>query len=210
MVRIFVVAAVLIALAAPAVAAPQRYEYRIEHPTYGTIGTYINEIERLGDRVQVETELRIAVKVLGVVVYRQEARRAERWRGDRFIGFEGVTITNGERLEVRGEARGAAAFAITTAAGTVMAPAGIHPSNPWSPAVLNADLMMSTQNGRVAAVRVVSDSHTPVAFAGAPQGLHLYEIVSDERQLVWFDDHGTAVAFRIEEGGVPIDFVLVR
>jgi hypothetical protein len=38
--------------------------------------------------------------------------------------------------------------------------------------------------------------------------LHQYEIVGDKRQFVWLDSSGTPVAFRTEEDGAPVDFVL--
>ncbi len=209
--RVLLAALFLVGLVAvpPALASSQRFEYRVEHPSHGNIGTYINRVERNGDRTTVESELHIAVKVLGVVVYRQEGRRIEHWQGERFVGFEGVTITNGERLEVRGEAR-ANGFVITTPAGTTVAPLGVHPSNPWSPAVLNADYMMSTRTGQVTAVQVIAGAKAPAAFSAGSANLHQYEIIDDKRQFVWFDDRGTPIAFRTEERGTPIDFVLTR
>src|SRR5689334_9309502 len=81
--------------AAPADAAREVYTYRVIHPTYGEIGTYTNTVERSGNDATIQTELKIAVRKIGIVVYRQEARRAEHWRNDKLLSFEGVTVTNG-------------------------------------------------------------------------------------------------------------------
>ena len=194
-------------LAAPAYAAREVYTYRVIHPTYGEIGTYTNTVDRSGDDANVQTELKIAVRKIGIVVYRQEARRAEHWRHDRLMSFESVTITNGSKLEVRGEARGDG-FAITTPSGTQIAPRNVHPSNPWSAMVLKTDYMMSTKTGRLSHVRVSGGEEEPVALAGSTMRLHQYEIVSDKRQFVWLDSSGTPVAFRTEEDGTEVDFVL--
>jgi hypothetical protein len=194
-------------LAAPADAAREVYTYRVIHPTYGDIGTYTNTVDRSGEDASVQTELKIAVRKIGIVVYRQEARRAEHWRNDKLVSFEGVTVTNGDKLEVRGEARGNG-FAITTPSGTVIAPGNVHPSNPWSAMVLNTDYMMSTKTGRLIHVRVSGGEEQPVALAGSTMRLHQYEIVGDKRQFVWLDSSGTPVAFRTEEDGAPVDFVL--
>lgn len=191
----------------PALAARELYQYRVIHGTYGDIGTYTNSVERSGDQIRVDSELHIAVKIVGIVVFREEARRSEYWRNDRLVSFDGVTVTNGNKLEVRGEARDGG-FAVTTPAGTVMAPAGVHPSNPWSPMILNAPVMMSTKTGRLVGVHVTGGEEEPVAFDGNTRRLHQYEIVSDKHQFVWFDDRGVAVAFRTEERGDPVDFVL--
>ena len=197
------------ALAAPAAAAGESYEYRVIHPTYGDIGTYTNLVQRVGDDTQVTSNLRIAVRVLGIVIYRQEARRSEHWRGQRLVSFDSVTVTNGDAMTVHGEARDGG-FAITGPTGTVMAPADIHPSNPWSPMVLNSHVMMSTRTGQVLPVHVSGGETEPVALAGTTLRLHQYKIVSDKQQFVWFDDSGTPIAFRTAEHGTPIDFVLQR
>jgi hypothetical protein len=193
--------------AGPARAAREVYAYRVVHPTYGDIGTYTNVVDRAGDDTSVQTELKIAVKAVGIVVYRQEARRAEHWRRDRLVSFESVTVTNGDKLEVRGEARDGG-FAITTPSGTVVAPGNVHPSNPWSAMVLNTDYMMSTKTGRLDHVRVSGGEEEAVALNGNTLRLHQYEIVGDKRQFVWLDERGTPVAFRTEENGAQVDFVL--
>jgi hypothetical protein len=195
--------------AMPAHAAPERYDYRVIHPSYGDIGTYTNIVDRVGDDTEVTSELRIIVRMLGIVVYRQEARRTEQWHGDRLVRFDGVTVTNGDRLPVHGEARDGV-FVVTTPAGTVRAPSNVHPSNPWSPMVLDTNLMMSTRTGQVESVRVRGGEIEPVALPGATLRLHQYEVVSDKRQFVWLDDSGTPVAFRTVEKGTPVDFVLTR
>jgi len=194
-------------LAAPADAAREVYTYRVIHPTYGEIGTYTNTVDRSGDDATIQTELKVAVRKIGIVVYRQEARRAEHWRHDRLMSYESVTVTNGDKLEVRGEARGNG-FAITTPSGTVMAPGNVHPSNPWSAMVLKTDYMMSTKTGRLTHVQVKGGQEQPVALAGATMRLRQYEIISDKQQFVWLDSRGTPVAFRTEEDGAPVDFVL--
>jgi hypothetical protein len=194
--------------AGPACAAREVYAYRVMHPTYGEIGTYTNVIDHSGDDTSVQTELKIAVKAIGIVVYRQEARRAEHWRNDRLVSFESVTVTNGNKLEVRGEARDNG-FAITTPSGTVIAPGNVHPSNPWSAMVLNTDYMMSTKTGRLLHVRVSGGEEEVVALPGSgTTRLHQYEIDSDKRQFVWLDGRGIPVAFRTEEDGTLVDFVL--
>lgn len=202
--------AALAAMAAsdPALAARQVYEYRVIHERYGEIGTYTNIVDQQGDETRVDSELHVAVRILGIVVFRQEARRSEHWRQNRFISFDGVTITNGDELEVRGQARDGG-FAVTTPSGTVMAPAEVHPSNPWSMMILNAPVMMSTRTGKVTPVRVTGGEKQPVSFNGGNMlRLHQYEIFSEKHQVAWFDDRGVPVAFRTEDNGSSVDFVL--
>src|SRR6185312_2900518 len=209
--RLHVIVALLLTagLAVPALAAPERYDYRVIHPTYGDIGTYSNTVERRGEDTEVHSELRIAIRMLGIVIYRQEATRTERWHGQKLVWFDGVTVTNGERLPVHGEAKGGA-FVVTTPSGSVRAPAEVHPSNPWSPMVLKTDFMMSTRTGAVQPVHVSGGELEPVKLPGVTLRLHQYEVVSDKHQFVWMDDRGTPIAFRTVEKGTPVDFVLTR
>src|SRR5260370_36286530 len=92
--------------AGPARAAREVYAYRVVHPTYGDIGTYTNVVDRAGDDTNVQTELKIAVKAIGIVLYREEARRAEHWRNDRLGSFESGTGTHRHKPQVDREARG--------------------------------------------------------------------------------------------------------
>jgi hypothetical protein len=140
-------------------------------------------------------------------MFRQDATRREHWQGDRLASFDGVTVTNGDRIEVRGQAR-KDGFAITTPQGTVLAPADIHPTNPWSPMVLHSTTMMSTSSGKIFPVEVTGGGERNVTLGGTAFRLHQYDIHADKAEFVWLDDQGTTVAFRTEEHGTPIDFIL--
>ena len=80
--------------------AAKTYNYSIEHDDYGTIGTYSDTIEETGGLRRIDTRLRVAVKVLGITVYREDADRTELWQGDRLVSFHGLTTVNGEPIEV--------------------------------------------------------------------------------------------------------------
>lgn len=201
--------AVAASFSVPALAAPQVYEYRIKHPLYGDIGTYTNVVQHTGDSVRVETKIRVAVMILGLVVYRREAERTERWQGERLHSFRSITVTNGDRLEVQGEARDNS-FVITSTAKMVVAPANVRPSNPWSAKFLRSGAMMSTTTGQVYETLVRESWIDLVTANGKAARLRQYEIVSDKREFVWVNAQDVPVAFRTEEEGTPIDFVLIR
>ncbi|HYB09224.1 MAG TPA: DUF6134 family protein [Alphaproteobacteria bacterium] len=196
--------------ATPALAASQIYEYRIVHPVYGDIGTYTNVVEKkAGDVTDVQTKLDVAVKVLGVVLYSEAAVRSEHWQGGRLISFHSVTDTNDQKVEVRGEANGNS-FVVTSPSGTVVGPADVHPSNPWSINVLNTNMMMSAKSGKLYTVQLRSREVEDARADESGRKVRQYEIDSDTRQFVWLDDHGVPVAFRTEEGEAAIDFLLIR
>lgn len=197
----------LLAFARPACANTQTYQYEVEHPTFGHIGTYTNVIDQSGDRTHVETVLHVAVRLLGIVVYRQNATRSEDWHNGRLVAFHGVTTTNGVSVEISGQARGNA-FAITTPDGTILAPADVRTSNPWSPRFLNAHVVMSTKSGRIETVHISGGNWTAVMFDGQARLLHQYQIDGQKRGVVWLDDRGVPIAFKVWENGSPIEIIL--
>ncbi len=201
-------AALVAVIATPARAAPQVYEYRIEHPTYGAIGTYTNTVKNTGANTEVVTSMHVLIKVFGIVVYREDAQRTELWQNGRFTSFTGVTITNGDRVDIHGEALNGT-FVITSPAGTSVAPANVHPSNPWSVKMFDTSTMMSTKSGELSNVRLVAAVDKSIMLDGVVERLHQYEVDGVQTQLVWLNDRGDTVAFRVIESGTPIDFVLI-
>ena len=204
---VLVFAAALCAFAEQARAETQIYTYAVEHPTFGHIGTYTNIVNEFGNRTIVQSLLHVEVRLLGIVVYRQDATRSEEWSGNRLVTFHGVTTTNGKSVDVSGEAHGNV-FVITSPDGTTVAPADIRPSNPWSPVVLNAHVMMSTKTGKIEDVRVTGGDKTPVTFDGKTHLLRQYSIDGRKRGVVWLDDRGVPIAFRVWEQDTPIELVL--
>jgi hypothetical protein len=189
--------------------AAQVYSYTIEHPTYGEIGTYTDTIEKSGDTMRIDTRLRVAVKVLGIVLHREEADRTEVWKADRLVSFHSVTTTNGKPIEVRGEAHDNG-FVITSPTGTVVAPSNVYTSSPWSTRRPNTGLMMSTKTGRVETVQTVGGEETLVPVYGSEVPTRHYQFITDKHQDVWLDGTGIPVRFRTEVAGKPIDFVLAH
>jgi hypothetical protein len=119
----------LIVGATPALAKQQIYIYSVMHPLYGVIGTYTDMIDRSPEATRIESRLRIAVKFLGIVVYRQEANTTEIIIGKRLVLPHSVTERDGHRLEVHGEVQGNR-FVVNATAGASSGPAAISPSDP--------------------------------------------------------------------------------
>jgi hypothetical protein len=201
------IAVALIALTGPAL-ADEVYTYRIEHPTFGEIGRYTDTISRNGDEQQIVSRLRVAVKVLGIVLHREEADRTEIWRAGRLVKFQSVTISNGDRFEVQGEAR-EDGFAVTTASGVKLAPPDVMPSNPWSAKAVASGIMMSTKTGRLELVHDIHVEDAVIPVRGVETHTRHYVIMTDKRQDVWKDEHGVPVQFRTAEPVGSIEFILV-
>jgi hypothetical protein len=192
-----------------AFAQPQVYEYRVEHPLYGEIGTYTNVVDGAGGRVDVRSSLHVAVKFLGLAVFRQDSISAEHWENGRLITFRSATTTNGDRTEVSGTGQ-EDGFMITRPTGTAVGPANLHPSNPWSANILGSTTLMSTKTGKLFNVRLGKTEEKLVVLRDRHALLREYQVVGEKRQVLWLDDEGTPVGFRTDEDGTPIDFILIR
>jgi hypothetical protein len=198
-----------VAEAGPARATSQVLQYKIEHPTFGNIGTYTNTVDRQGNSVDVATQLHVVVKMLGIAMFHQDATRLEHWENGRLVSYQSATDDNGKKIDVTGAARGNA-FIVQSPLGTFTAPAYVHPSNPWASQLLNTEFMMSTKTGRVMKVVVTDTGETNVTFDGQAMRLHQYFVDGEKHQVVWLDQNGLVVAFQTEEQGSPIKFVLQR
>jgi hypothetical protein len=205
-----VIAAGVMTSAPPASAALQKFVYQVRHSTYGRIGTYTNSVETAGDRTTVTTEGRIRVSILGIVLYRQDFDRVERWAGERLMSFQGLTTTNGRSMEVKGEAEGER-FAVNSPNGSFTAPAAVKLANPWSETVLKGEAMLTPDRGQLEDVTVRPAEMTELAIRGSKVRARRYEIArltGEKRYEVWIDDEGTTVMFNVNTRRGLVTFTL--
>jgi hypothetical protein len=199
--RLFLISFLLSPMLVPSVpawsAASERMVYRVQHPRYGNIGTYSNAVEKSGTVTIVTTEAHILVSVLGVVLYRQDIARQERWNADRLVAFHGVTTVNGKTVELTGSADGDR-FLLMSPDGAIVAPASVRIANPWSADVLRGDTLLTPDRGRIENVQVKTTEDTSLAINGRATRTKHYEINrldGTKRYEVWLDDQGTPVQF---------------
>jgi Family of unknown function (DUF6134) len=191
----------------------ETYTYKIEHPRFGDIGTYTDTLERDGDTLRIDTQMHAVVRILGIVVHREEANRTEFWRGDRLISFHSVTTINGQPIKVEGEATGNA-FVITSPSGTVVGPANVYPSSPWTARLTGdtkidqRDTLMSTKTGKLQTVQALGGEKAVISLNGTKLPVRHYEFLTNKRQDVWLGRNGVPVRFSTVENGTPIEFVL--
>jgi uncharacterized protein DUF6134 len=194
---------------APVTAAPLVFEYRIEHPLYGDVGTYINKIIKSGDTTEVLTSVRVSVKIFGAELYHEISDRTEHWRDGRLVGFNSVTDKDGKTYDVTGKAEGNT-FAITGPAGTFTGPADVQPPNPWSVDCLKSTAMLSSMSGRIFAARIVAQGTDMLSIDGQRYRTQKYEIDTDRPHTVWFNNAGVPLQIESDEDGQPVRLVLMH
>ena len=187
----------------------EQLRYRVQHSVFGSIGTYTNIVQSVGDTTTVRTTAHFLVTMLGVGLHREDAERTERWQGGRLMSFFGITKKNDATMEVKGEASGDD-FVITSPLGTFTAPATVQPANPWSAKCLNSTTMMRVDNGKLEKVRVAGGTETSVTIDGSTIPARQYEIDGATRYKVWFDLHKVPVMFVIDDDSGKVTFTLER
>jgi Family of unknown function (DUF6134) len=196
--------------AAQAMAEPPRQlTYDVKHSVFGDIGTYINTIETSGATTTVKTAAHFLVKALGVGLHREDAQRVEQFQGDRLIFFHGITVKNGETLEVQGKAAGNN-FVIDSPSGTVTAPGSVKPANPWSPRSIESTEMMRVDSGKVEKVTVSGGGQTNVNIDGTSTPVREYDITGATKYKVYFDNHDVPVMFVVDDDSGQVTFTLKK
>lgn len=203
--------ALLLAVTGAAEALPPAgtYTYTVKHPEYGDIGTYTNTIRRDGDRVTVDTKVRIQVKLAFVPVFRLEADRQEQWQDGRLVAYSSVTRKNGDEIRVTGRAEGDK-FVIQGPNGTVAAPADVVPTNPWSLDITKADVVMASESGRIYDARLAGRAEETLVINDQQVPTKHFQVVADTDHDLWFDPQGRVVQFATRNDDSVISFILRR
>lgn len=196
-----------IAGAAPAHAGQQVFTYTVVHPVYGEIGTLTDSVERGPDSMRIQSQLKVAVSVLGIVMYRQETNTTEVMRGNRLVSLRSRSDKDGEHSEARGDAQGGQ-FVVTGTAGSFTGPASIAPCEPWVLEHTGDGTIVYPSTGRISKAKVSGGNYETVSVGGATVTARHFIVTGDARQDVWLDDGGIPVMFRSVEDGTPIDFIL--
>ena len=200
-----------LAAALPVSAQAQTYSYSVVHSVYGDIGTFTESIERSGGTTRIETRVRIAVKILGIVAHRKESNRTEIFRGDRLVSLQSATTTNGTRLDVRGEAQGDR-FVVTSPEGVVEASGEVAPSDPWVLRDRGIATVVSMETGRIIPTRITGGERETVSLQGAAVATRHFTARGAKQQEmqheIWLNDRDVPVKFRIVDGGSEVDFIL--
>lgn len=206
------VAALLAASASPAgaSAASQTYHYVVTHSKYGEIGAYDRVVDEANGVTHAVSHLRIAVKILGIVMHREDADQNETWRNGRLVSFQSVTTTNGSPLKVSGEARDNN-FVVTTPAGDTLAPLDVAASDPLGFSRTGHAEVVSIKSGKVEPVDVTGGEVDEVMLNGVDEAARHFRVstaTQPNKWEVWLDQRGVPIKFRSIEKGDTVDFTL--
>ena len=192
-----------------ALAGQQVYVYAVVHPLYGKIGTLTDTVARSPEMLRIDSRLRIAVELLGIVVYRQKTDITEIMHGDRLVSLQSVSEKDGHHLEVHGEAQGDR-FVVSATAGAFTGPATTAPSDPWVLEHTGEGTVVYPSTGKIMNAQISGGGYETVSVNGEAISARHFAVTGANREEVWLDSQGIPVMFRPVEDGTPIDFVLQK
>lgn len=207
-------AAPAIALAAPPPDPFKLYGSEIDFTVYRSgseIGQHKVTFANDGGALVVRSLFDIAVKFLGVTVYRYHYLSQETWRGGELAGLASSVNDNGTETTVDARQKDNALVVNGPEAKDELVPLPILPSTHWDSQVIDAAKVLNTINGKVDGVKLVELGPDTVTVAGAPHAATHYRYTGDITAETWYDAGGHWVKLRFPgSDGTLIDYVCQR
>ena len=190
------------------------------------IGTHTLTFQQSGDKQIVTTSIDLAVKALGLTMYRYMHRGQEVWSGNTFESISTKTDDNGTRygLKAKQEAGGISVVRDGDGAPKMSAndvgfqqgstkqetlPSNTVPSTHWNLNQVKQSAMLNSQNGALSKVQITSKGRETIKTANGTLQATRYSYSGDVLMDQWFDDRGRWVksSFKASDGST-IEYIL--
>jgi hypothetical protein len=160
------------------------------------IGTHTLGFAVAGDHLTVRIDIKIAVDVGPITVFRYTMAGEETWQGDRFVALTTATNDNGEHHHVEIQRDGDALVIQSSGLPNRTVPSPYAPLTHWSSAVLSGPLL-SPQDGQPMQVSVKPVGAQAVALAdGRSVRATGFDITTHTPTQDWYDPDGVWVGLR--------------
>ncbi|HSA83239.1 MAG TPA: DUF6134 family protein [Geminicoccaceae bacterium] len=179
------------------------YHYRIRHALFGDIGAHEVTVRHEGGRVVVEHRAHLMVRLLGITAHERRSRYREVWQDDRLVAFEGLTVDNNERFEVRARAEGDD-LVVEGASGRSLAPAATVPSQPSLAGTALRNRFFDIKTGELLDATVRPAGPEWLKLRDRPVAAEKYEVTGELEQIVWYDATGLFAQWRLWRQGAAI------
>ncbi|MFV3074276.1 DUF6134 family protein [Niveispirillum fermenti] len=209
-------AALAFRMPAPAAAVPagDRLDFSVFRKKASPMGSHRLRFTRDGDRLIMEKEIRLEVRLAFITAYRYRHVNREVWQQGRLVEIDTRTDDDGEEYQVYGRAN-PEGFQVEGSRGRFTAPADIIPTSYWNIATIGATRLLDTQRGLVMDVRIDNHGKTDVETADGSLMArhHSINILSNppgstDRIDLWYDINDRWVALGFEAKGQNIHYIL--
>jgi hypothetical protein len=173
------------------------------------IGSHKLVFERDGAQLKVSTSIDLAVKIAGITAYRYSHTAQEVWAGDALVSLTSRTADDGKTYAVQANRTADGIVVQAEGAKRIVLPATIVPSSHWNVRQVSQTVLLNTQKGIEARVKVIALGREAVKTSShTVQAMH-YRYDGDLKMDQWFDDRSRWVktSFKGADGST-IEYVL--
>lgn len=147
------------------------------------IGYHVVRAEETAQGLRVETRIEMRIKFGPIQLYRYSHQALEIWRGGELVSISSTTNDDGEEMTLAGW-RENGVLMVEGDAYQGPVPEGAAPSSWWNKALLEAKIILDTQNGELHAVRVDHLGRTQAPHGGLAEH---YRMTGTASLDLWFD-----------------------
>jgi hypothetical protein len=167
------------------------------------IGSHTLSFEDAGDGRRVVVDIAIAVKLLGITVYRYTHRNEELWRDGRLVEIRSKTDNDGTPDFVRGRA-GDGVLRVEGSKATHDLPVDTPTTNYWNTDLLRRTAWLNSQTGELLKVTVTPKGREEVPVPGGSVLATRHSIVGDLNIELWYGADGDWVKciFKAQDGSL--------
>jgi hypothetical protein len=175
----------------------------INHETYGDIGTHTLTFACDGEKLIVDTDVDVEVKILFVTAYERTAHYREVWHGDQLITYEARTNDGGDHYVTKARIDGDEMVVDGVEKG-VRVPLDTVPSHPWNVDVIDRSVVFGQRDGRIHSVYIETTDDEAVTIGDKTIMAKKYTVRGDlERELLYGPD-GAWLQWRLQRDGKAI------
>ena len=176
------------------------------------IGQHTVTFHHDGPNLTVTTAVDLAVKVVGMTVYRYTLRSKEEWSGYAFQSLTAQTDDDGKKSFVHAQHTGNAVIVDRDAAGTMREsmPGSLIPASHWNILQTTEQALLNAQTGKQEKVRVTALGRETIKTSSGQIEANHFHYEGDLPMDQWFDSKGRWVkmAFKVKSDGSIVDYIL--
>jgi hypothetical protein len=172
------------------------------------MGHHHTRFSQDGDTLRVDIEIRLAVSLAGITVFRYTHDSVERWRDGRLVAIDTETYDDGTEYRVRGRAEGDVFRVLEGREGPWEAPADIIPTSYWHIGVTRHERLLHTQYGEPFDVSTQRLGRETIQAAGRRVEADRYRLTASLVVDVWYNPADQWVKLAFDARGAEVDYVL--
>lgn len=175
------------------------------------IGQHRVTFARENGTLTVRSVFDIAVKLLGITVFRYKYQSQEIWRDGLLAQLDSTVDDNGKAQSVQAKARDGKLSVTGPEAPSEPVTLPILPSTHWNAQVITATRVLNTLSGKINQIKLVPVGVESVPVGAAQRQATHYRYTGDIQAESWYDSDGHWVKLRFPgTDGTPIDYVCIR